>query len=398
MVALGCKFLRICHLNNCATGIATQNKILRDNHFSGLPEKVINYFQFVALEVQNLLKKVGVNSVDKLIGRVDLLEIIEGQTSKQEHLDLQVILNSSKRPNNEMAHYKNKRNPPFDIGKLNQKILQDYKESNGASSKKTYQIKNYDRSVGASLSGYLGLLENENENINGSEHAIKQKYIINFKGVAGQSFGVWNHSLLTLNLTGDANDYVGKGMSGGQINIRPNENIQYVASRGAIIGNTCLYGATGGELFAGGQAGERFAVRNSGAISCVEGVGDHGCEYMTGGTVVVLGPVGENFAAGMTGGTAIILDIRERLQRKVNLEHVEVFELATPECEDYIDLLKDIIEKHIISTNSPWAKKISDNFEHYLNYFMLVIPKESSSLSQFIPKTDKLIANLRVVK
>jgi len=394
MVALGCKFLRICHLNNCATGIATQNKILRDNHFSGLPEKVINYFQFVALEVQNLLKKVGVNSVDKLIGRVDLLEIIEGQTSKQEHLDLQVILNSSKRPNNEMAHYKNKRNTPFDIGKLNQKILQDYKESNGASSKKTYQIKNYDRSVGASLSGYLGLLENENE----SEHAIKQKYIINFKGVAGQSFGVWNHSLLTLNLTGDANDYVGKGMSGGQINIRPNENIQYVASRGAIIGNTCLYGATGGELFAGGQAGERFAVRNSGAISCVEGVGDHGCEYMTGGTVVVLGPVGENFAAGMTGGTAIILDIRERLQRKVNLEHVEVFELATPECEDYIDLLKDIIEKHIISTNSPWAKKISDNFEHYLNYFMLVIPKESSSLSQFIPKTDKLITNLRVVK
>ncbi len=399
MVALGCKFLRICHLNNCATGIATQNNILRDKHFSGLPEKVINYFQFVALEVQHWLEKIGINSVDELIGRVDLLQIIEGQTSKQEHLDLQVILNSSKRPSEEMAHYKNKKNDPFDIGLLNQTIIKDYKNINNIGNSnsemvqsKEYQIKNYDRSVGASLSGYLGKLDNE------KEEAFVKQYTLNFRGVAGQSFGVWNHSALTLNLIGDANDYVGKGMSGGQINIQPNKNIQYIASRGAIIGNTCLYGATGGELFAGGQAGERFAVRNSGAIACVEGVGDHGCEYMTGGTVVVLGPVGENFAAGMTGGTAIILDVRERLQRKVNLGHVEIFELATPECEDYIDELKVILAKHIKSTGSPWANKISDNFDHYLNYFKLIIPIESSGKAQNIPKDINRIANLRVVK
>jgi len=400
MVALGCKYLRLCHLNNCATGIATQNKFLRDEHYLGLPEKVINYFKFVAKETQQWLIKLKVNSIDELIGRVDLLEIIQGNTSKQNNLELQVILNSSKRPDDKMAHYKNIRNDPFDHGELNKKILTEYKLGQ-SSDDSDYKIKNYDRSVGGSLAGYLGALENNSEAVEIDDLTL------NFTGVAGQSFGVWNHSAMTLNLTGDANDYVGKGMSGGQINISSPKNIQYIACRGAIMGNTCLYGATGGELYASGQAGERFAVRNSGATACVEGVGDHGCEYMTGGLVVVLGPVGENFAAGMTGGMAIILDLRERLERKINLQHVEVFELATPECEEYIDLLKQTITTHVERTSSPWGKKLLANFEHYLDYFMLVMPKVSAVQDETINSFEQLeqnnrldgrITNLRVVK
>jgi len=372
MVALGCKFLRICHLNNCATGVATQNKILRSAHFNGLPEKVINYFEFIAQETREWLAKLGVASLNELIGRTDLLEVIEGRTQKQNHLDLQVILDSAKRPDKGAAHYQQLRNEPFDKGELNQKILTDYREAESlnAGFNFDYAIKNYDRSVGASLSGYLAQADNKPMNIS-----------LNFKGIAGQSFGVWNSPGMHLRLTGDANDYVGKGMSGGSISIFPQNKIQYVASRGAIIGNTCLYGACGGELFAAGQAGERFAVRNSGADAVVEGLGDHGCEYMTGGTVLVLGPVGENFAAGMTGGTAIVLDLRETLNKRTNFEHVELMAMIEPECEGYQTKLTELLDKHIAKTQSPWASKIRQNLSHYLDYFMVVVPKTTGQAS-----------------
>ena len=384
MVALGCKFLRICHLNNCATGIATQNKILRSQHYNGLPDKVIHYFEFITQETQEWLAKLGVASLNDLIGRTDLLEIIEGRTSKQNNLNLQVILDSAKRPEKSAPHYMGLRNTPFDKGELNQTVLNDViqnlSEFVDESVSPLYPIKNYDRSVGASLAGYLA----QNEN-------IKSDLWLNFKGIAGQSFGVWNAPGMNLRLTGDANDYVGKGMSGGSISIHPPENIQYVASRGAIIGNTCLYGASGGSLFAAGQAGERFAVRNSGANAVVEGVGDHGCEYMTGGTVVVLGPVGENFAAGMTGGNAIVLDLRETLNKRTNFEHVELMALIEPECESYQSQLIELLDQHIESTNSPWAKKIRQNISHYLDYFMVVVPKTTGQASVEVTK-------LRVVK
>jgi glutamate synthase (NADPH) large chain len=371
MVALGCKFLRICHLNNCATGVATQNKTLRRNHFVGLPQKVINYFEFVAIDVRQWLSELAVESLDQLIGRTDLLAVIEGKTQQQKNLKLNVLLESAKRPTSGAPHYLGVRNVPVDQGELNQKLMADFISNQASHSNKalSYSIKNYDRSVGASLAGYLATSQNkptETTMIN-----------IDFIGIAGQSFGVWNYPGMHLNLIGDANDYVGKGMSGGQISIKPPSNIQYVASRGAIIGNTCLYGATGGKLFAAGQAGERFGVRNSGAISVVEGVGDHGCEYMTGGAILVLGPVGENFAAGMTGGIAFVLDQRDTLIKNVNPEHVECFRFSDNECDEYTEQLFDMLTQHVEATNSEWGRRIVKNFDNYLDYFMLVVPKAS---------------------
>jgi len=377
MIALGCKYLRICHLNNCATGIATQNKTLRDEHFLGLPEKVINYFKFVANETREWLGKLGIASLDELIGRTDLLQLLPGVTAKQQHLDLSSILNAAKRPSSGPAHYMGLRNHPFDKGELNQKTLADVQALIGTNTliSLDYEIRNFDRSVGALLSGYLA-----------SQSGYKTEYIqLNFTGTAGQSFGVWNHSGMNLNIKGDANDYVGKGMSGGTLCVFAPENVQYVASRSTIVGNTCLYGATGGRLFVAGQAGERFAVRNSGVTTVVEGVGDHGCEYMTGGVVVVLGPVGENFAAGMTGGLAIILDTNDILEQQTNMELVEIINMVDSESDKYEDLLRTLIAKHIEKTNSPWAQKIVANFDNYLDAFKLVIPKPSAGAAKAPP-------------
>jgi len=377
MVALGCKYLRICHLNNCATGIATQNKTLRDFHFHGLPEKVITYFKFVAEEVRYWLAKLGIESLNKLIGRTDLIELLAGQSNKQSHLDLTPVLEAAKRPLDSgvsVPHYLNKRNHPFDKGALNQQILVEFKTQE--STRKihlNYKIKNYDRSVGAKVSGYVASKYGLNE----AENRIQLK--IQFRGVAGQSFGVWNHTGIELCLQGDANDYVGKGMSGGKISIYPAENIQYIPSRSAIIGNTCLYGATGGKLFAAGQAGERFAVRNSGAHTVIEGVGDHACEYMTGGTVVILGPVGENFAAGMTGGKAFVFDDFELLEQKTNLETVKIISLTEHVNEAYENELRQLLIEHIDNTQSRWGQKVMNNFDNYVDGFKVVIPKISNT-------------------
>lgn len=394
MVALGCKFLRICHLNNCATGVATQNKTLRSEHFSGLPENVIRYFNFIAQETQDWLAKLGIASLNLLIGRTDLLEIIPGNNERQKNLQLQVILDSSKRPEAGAAHYEEKRNMPFDQGKLNARILADFSQANGQEINLAYQIKNYDRSVGAALAGQLA--QQTSLEKNAETHNRLPEVNLNFTGIAGQSFATWNFEGMNLRLQGDANDYVGKGMSGGTISIFPQQNIQYIASRGAIIGNTCLYGASGGMLFAGGQAGERFAVRNSGAIAVVEGVGDHGCEYMTGGSVLILGPVGENFAAGMTGGIALVLDLTEELGKKINLEHVEMLSMNEPECESYHSQLEQMLNLHIKNTSSPWAQKIQQNLSHYLAYFTLVIPKNNAQND--VSKLQPEKVSLRVIK
>ena len=382
MVALGCKYLRICHLNNCATGIATQNTRLRKHHFKGLPEKVEVYFDFIATEVRQWLSRLAVESLDQLIGRTDLLNLLPGNTPQQQKLDLGVILTSAKRPEGSLAHYQQIRNKPFDQGILNRKILTDVQSKlklDDQVIQLNYRIKNYDRSVGAALSGYIGNQINQCR-IN-KETYQTPSINLSFEGIAGQSFGVWNVSGVNLQLTGDANDYVGKGMSGGCISICSPSNINYVPSRGSIIGNTCLYGATGGKLFASGQAGERFAVRNSGSLAVVEGVGDHGCEYMTGGSVLILGPVGENFAAGMTGGLAFVLDIRDTLHKNINPQHVELFSFSDNECDDYTDQLVEMIQQHIDHTDSAWAKKVKRNFEQYIDYFMLVIPKSSVETS-----------------
>ncbi len=368
MVALGCKYLRICHLNNCATGVATQNKQLRDQHFHGLPDKVISYFTFIAMEVRHWLGVLGFEKIDDIIGRTDLLQQIDGLTHAHKRLDLSKILMAAQRPDNQsMAFYQGIKNEPYDQGVLNQTLLtelqaQDFERPIALQA----SIRNSDRSVGAALSGYLAMLPQDNV----------PQVDLSLKGVAGQSLGVWNHAGLNIYLEGDANDYVGKGMSGGTIAVYPQEDIQYVASRGSIIGNTCLYGATGGKLFAAGQAGERFAVRNSGATAVVEGIGDHGCEYMTGGEVIVLGPVGDNFGAGMSNGHAIILDLQSDLADRLN-EDVEMFELYDDVDQTLVERLEVLIAEHSAVTRSPWANKIMSNLANYYHTFRVVRPKQA---------------------
>jgi glutamate synthase (NADPH/NADH) large chain len=370
MVALGCKYLRICHLNNCATGVATQDEELRREHFHGLPEKVETYFRFIAEEVREHLAYLGFEKLEDIIGRSDLLEKIEPLTAKQKCIDLDPILFSAGVAG---SGYQGIRNDPHDQGLLNREILAGFKQSleKLTSAEKEFRIRNHDRSVGAALAGAIARRCGR-DGLQGIEFKLV------FTGSAGQSFGVWNNNGMVLELSGDANDYVGKGMCGGRIAIAPHPEAEFVAKRSAIIGNTCLYGATGGELFAAGQAGERFAVRNSGATAVVEGVGHHGCEYMTGGIVLILGRTGSNFAAGMTGGRAFVLDIDERFEGRCNKEQVSVTDLDTSEGSADLALVKSLIAQHVSHTNSEWGARLMENFEHYIFYFRSVKPRDSA--------------------
>lgn len=299
MIALGCKYLRICHLNNCATGVATQNDKLRKDHYIGTVDMVINFFTFVAEETREWLAKLGVRSLGELIGRTDLLEMLPGDTERQQYLDLSPLLGSSHIPADKPQFCEVDKNPPFDKGELAEKMVDMALPAirDQAGGEFNLDICNCDRSIGARISGEIAKLY-------GNQGMAANPITFRFKGTAGQSFGVWNAGGLNLHLQGDANDYVGKGMTGGKVTIVPPAGSPFETQHSAIVGNTCLYGATGGKLFAAGTAGERFAVRNSGAHAVVEGTGDHCCEYMTGGFVCVLGKTGYNFGSGMTGGFA----------------------------------------------------------------------------------------------
>ena len=386
MVALGCKYLRICHLNNCATGIATQDEQLRHEHFHGLPELVMNYFRFIAQEVREHLAYLGFEKLEDIIGRSDLLEKIEPLTDKQACIDLNPILASAGSAGLKGGGYQGIRNHPHDRGELNAQIVTALGQAleTRESADLSFDIHNYDRSVGAGLAGEIARRYGRD----GLEGA---QFNLTFTGTAGQSFGVWATKGMHLRLFGDANDYVGKGMGGGRIAIAPTRESGIVAKRSAIIGNTCLYGATGGELYAAGQAGERFAVRNSGATAVVEAVGYHGCEYMTGGIVVVLGRTGANFAAGMTGGRAFVLDINENFEPRCNPAQVTVSRLNTDEGSTDKALLKSLIEAHVRYTDSDWGQRILDNFEHYMLKFRVIDPKRDNL------KPQATAAPLRVV-
>ncbi|MGL5737280.1 MAG: glutamate synthase-related protein, partial [Plesiomonas shigelloides] len=258
MVALGCKYLRICHLNNCATGVATQDEKLRRDHYHGLPERVMNYFRFIAQETRELMAELGVTQLVDLIGRTDLLTELDGFTARQQKLDLSALLATAK-PHPGKAVYCTEGNPPFDQGELNARLVAQAQEclTQRKSKKLFFDIRNTDRSVGARLSGEIASQF-------GEAGIASEPLKVQFSGTAGQSFGVWNAPGVELSLTGDANDYVGKGMAGGKIALRPPIGSAFKAHHATIIGNTCLYGATGGKLFAAGRGGERFAVRNSG--------------------------------------------------------------------------------------------------------------------------------------
>ncbi|QIL90476.1 glutamate synthase large subunit [Microbulbifer sp. SH-1] len=373
MVALGCKYLRICHLNNCATGVATQNKDLRDEHYIGTVEMAMNFFKFVAEETREWMASLGVRSIEELVGRVDLLETLEGQTAKQKTLDLSPLLHTDALLDSKPQTCQQPKNEPWDKGLLAERMVQETLPAIEALSggEFSFKLTNCDRSIGARLSGEIAKRH-------GNQGMVDAPIKLNLTGVAGQSFGVWNAGGLEMYLEGDANDYVGKGMAGGKLVIRPPRNSSFASQETSIIGNTCLYGATGGKLFASGCAGERFGVRNSGAFAVVEGAGDHCCEYMTGGMIAVLGKTGVNFGAGMTGGFAYVLDMDRDFFDKCNHELIELRRISSEALEEYQSHLREVIEEFVAETGSAWGQELLDNLDDYLNKFWLVKPKAAS--------------------
>ncbi|MDT8926340.1 MULTISPECIES: glutamate synthase large subunit [Pseudomonas] len=381
MIALGCKYLRICHLNNCATGVATQNEKLRKDHYIGTVDMVINFFTFVAEETREWLAKLGVRSLGELIGRTDLLDVLPGDTERQQYLDLTPLLGSSHIPADKPQFCEVDKNPPFDKGELAEKMVEMALPAirDQAGGEFALDICNCDRSIGARISGEIAKLY-------GNQGMADKPITFRFKGTAGQSFGVWNAGGLNLHLEGDANDYVGKGMTGGKVTIVPPAGSPFETQHSAIVGNTCLYGATGGKLFAAGTAGERFAVRNSGAHAVVEGTGDHCCEYMTGGFVCVLGKTGYNFGSGMTGGFAYVLDMDNTFVDKLNHELVEIQRISGEAMEAYRSHLARVLAEYVEETGSEWGRELSENLDDYVRRFWLVKPK-AANLKQLLSST-----------
>lgn len=368
-------------------GVATQDETLRRQHFHGLPERVINYFRFIAQETRELMAQLGVRKITDLIGRTDLLSCLEGITSKQQKLSLTGLLETASSPTGK-ALYCQEHNDTYDKGELNQRIVAQTITGVEQKISQThyFAIRNTDRSVGATLSGLIAKTYGESGL---SATPIK----LHFTGTAGQSFGVWNAQGVELTLVGDANDYVGKGMAGGRIVISPPVGSAFKAHQTTIMGNTCLYGATGGKLYASGLAGERFAVRNSGAIAVIEGVGDNGCEYMTGGIVCILGKTGINFGAGMTGGFAYLLDEDTTLSQRINNASIELLPVA-----NYAILaehLRGMIAEHVRLTGSQQGERLLSQWEYWSQHFKLVKPK-SSDVHALLGHPRRSVAELRV--
>ncbi|MCP4432214.1 MAG: glutamate synthase large subunit [Gammaproteobacteria bacterium] len=370
MIAMGCKYLRICHLNNCATGVATQNQTLRGLHYVGNVDKVKNYFRFIAQEVRDLLAQLGVSKLQDLIGRTDLLERIEGSTSGQKNLNLEPLLSDGGLDPSLPQFCIEDRNSPFDRGELAEQMVKDCLQGiqNNSGGEFHYSVNNTHRSIGARLSGEIA-------RIHGNHGMEENPLTLHLNGTAGQSFGVWNAGGLNMYLQGDANDYVCKGMAGGKIIISPPTGSHFKSQDTTIIGNTCLYGATGGKLFAAGLAGERFAVRNSGASAVVEGIGDHGCEYMTGGIVTILGNTGINFGAGMTGGIAYVLDLERSFIDCINNELIDIHHIVDQSMESHRVYLTTTIAEYVEETGSEWGQYILENFNHFARKIWMVKPK-----------------------
>jgi glutamate synthase (NADPH/NADH) large chain len=317
------------------------------------------------------MAQLGIRSFDELVGRSDLLEAATGLSDKQSNLDLSPILRGHGNIPADKPHtVQDARNVPFDTAELAEQMVRDCLPAieNKRGGSFSYQVRNTDRSIGARLSGEIA---KRHGNLGMESTPLE----IALQGNVGQSFGVWNAGGLHLTLEGDANDYVGKGMAGGRLVLHPPKNAAYRSHETPIMGNTCLYGATGGELFAAGTAGERFGVRNSGATTVVEGVGDHGCEYMTGGIVAVLGSTGLNFGAAMTGGLAYVLDMEQAFVDRYNHELIDIHRLTPEPMQPYRDHLLSLIERHAALTGSAWSRKIANEFADFSGLFWLVKPK-----------------------
>jgi glutamate synthase (NADPH/NADH) large chain len=380
LVAMGCIMVRQCHSNTCPVGVCTQDENLRKK-FSGTPEKVVNLFSFIAEEVREILASLGFKSLNEVIGRTDLLKQISKGSSNLDDLDLNPLFVQADPGKNKRFCEIPKINEVPDT--LDQIIWPEIKNNieKNIKIKKVFEIKNTHRAVGTRISYELYKKF-------GKENLKKDQISLNFKGSAGQSFGAFGIKGLKLNLYGDANDYVGKGLSGATISIKLNENSQLISNENTIIGNTVLYGATSGILYASGQAGERFAVRNSGADAVIEGCDSNGCEYMTGGNIVILGNVGDNFAAGMTGGMAFVYDKDYEFEKRVNPETV-VWE--RPETDYWVELLKNFLKNHYENTKSNHSKYILENFDNEIDYFFQICPKE------MLDKLKHPISNKKII-
>ena len=365
LVAMGCIMVRQCHSNTCPVGVCTQDEKLREK-FSGTPEKVVNLFNFIAQEVREILADLGFKSLNDIIGRTDLLKQISKGSPNLDDLDLNPLFVQA-----DPGKYKRYCENPI-INQvpdtLDQKIWHEIESSINKKQKidKLYKIQNTDRAVGTRISYNLYKKFGNNKL---DENQVE----INFVGSAGQSFGAFGTKGLKLKLKGDANDYVGKGLSGASIVIKLQDESNLISNNNTIIGNTVLYGATSGSLFASGQAGERFAVRNSGANSVIEGCGSNGCEYMTGGNIIILGDVGDNFGAGMTGGMAFIYDKDDNFEKKVNPETVIWQRVET---EFWKSFLKDLVLRHFEETDSKVSEQIIKNFSKEIDNFYQICPKE----------------------
>jgi glutamate synthase (ferredoxin) len=397
MIAEGCVMARVCHLNTCPVGVTSQKEELRKK-FPGTPEHVVNFFEFVSEEVRELMAHLGYSKFEDLIGRADLLKSSKGQMgrvakTKGVNLDnfFSGVPNSAddrsflratmeggvQIPKSEIVHI-NKFSSDLDREVCKNADVEKVISENKGEVSVTYDIHNTDRSTGAMLSGNIARAHGNN--------GFKGKINVQFNGSAGQSFGSFTLPGLNIRLVGEANDYVGKGMHGGEVTVVPSPDASFVAADSSIIGNACLYGATGGDFHANGRAGERFAVRNSGSFAVAEGAGDHCCEYMTGGVVVMLGTVGRNVGAGMTGGIGYFYDKEDTFDDMMNPEIVKKQRLATLEGEIQ---LKSMIERHYELTGSERAEEILNNWDDEKDKFWQVFPPSESKSPVVHPAEDE---------
>ena len=368
--------MRVCHQDTCPMGVATQNPELR-KRFMGKPEYVENFMRFIARELREYMARLGVRTIEEMVGRTDLLKKKEGLQGQAAKVDLSAILDTGMEAKREEAVFHPEKVYDFHLETTKDEALllsdKEVQKAIRKGSKKQVEVSltNIDRTFGTLL---------------GAEITRKHPFglpedtlTVACKGAGGQSFGAFIPAGLTLTLTGDSNDYFGKGLSGGKLVVRAPEEAAYEAEENMIIGNVALYGATKGEAYIAGMAGERFGIRNSGADAVVEGVGEHGLEYMTGGRVVVLGPTGKNFAAGMSGGVAYVLDEKNCLYRNLNKEMVLMEKVETPYDKE---TLRGMLEKHAACTGSKKAAMVLKQFEEYLPRFKKIIPEDYKKMLQ----------------
>jgi glutamate synthase (NADPH/NADH) large chain/glutamate synthase (ferredoxin) len=364
LIATGCVMMRACHLNTCPVGIATQDPELRAK-FAGRPEHVVNFFFFVAEEARRIMAQLGVARFDDLVGRVDLLDVDTALAQwRHRGVDLSAILHDA---GGASPLRRTEAQPPALEDALDHRLIEASRRSidERLPTSAVFAVANRNRAVG-------GLLSNAVTRAHGAAGLPTGTIRIKLHGSAGQSFGAWLAPGIDFTLVGDANDYVGKGLSGGVLSLRPPEEACFASEENVIAGNTILYGASAGRAFFRGLAGERFAVRNSGATAVVEGVGDHGCEYMTGGMVVVLGPTGRNFAAGMSGGIAYVLDGDGTFAERCNDELVGIGPLDA----DDLSIVRDLVQEHEWRTGSRLASRLLDDWQRNALRFVKVLPHD----------------------